>query len=122
MRIFINLSNHNSANWNVKQTEEALKYGNIIDLDFPNVDPLADETEIKNLAQKYYDIILSKEIEPTKITVHIMGEMTFAFQLIKKLQAAGVSCIASTSVRTVVELENGVKNVIFKFERFRRYE
>ena len=51
-----------------------------------------------------------------------MGEMTFTYQLVKRLQESGVNCLASTSVRTVIDLGKGMKNVFFKFERFRRYE
>ena len=32
--IFINLSNHKSVNWDQNQTNEALKYGSILDMDF----------------------------------------------------------------------------------------
>lgn len=119
---FINLSNHKSTNWDKSQIDEALKYGKIIDIEFPSIDPLANEQSIKELVDKYYDLILSKEMNPKDITVHLMGEMTFTYQLVKKLQDAGVTCLASTSVRTVTDLGNGTKNVFFKFERFRRYE
>ncbi len=34
--MFINLSNHALQNWSLKQKEEAVKYGELIDLPFPN--------------------------------------------------------------------------------------
>lgn len=120
--VFINLSNHKSADWDQKQITEANKYGEIIDIDFPAVDPMADEQIIKELVEKYYDLVVSKAENHNELTVHLMGEMTFTFGLVKKLQAHGVTCVASTSIRTVLDLGNGMKNVYFKFERFRRYE
>lgn len=122
MKVFINLSNHRSNNWDENQINEAKKYGEIIDIDFPVVNPLADEKAISDLVNKYYDIIISKAENVSDITVHLMGEMTFTVQLVKKLQNSGITCVASTSVRTVTDLGNGSKNVIFKFERFRIYE
>ena len=47
--IFINLSNHDSSKWSVKQIEEALKLsenGLIIDIPFPNIDPELTSDEI----------------------------------------------------------------------------
>ena len=120
--IFINLSNHKLVNWDQNQTNEALKHGSILDMDFPVIDPLADEQVIRELVDKYYNLILSKAEKPNEITVHLMGEMTFTYQLVKRLQESGVNCLASTSVRTVIDLGKGMKNVFFKFERFRRYE
>ena len=62
MKVFINLSNHRSNNWDENQINEAKKYGEIIDIDFPVVNPLADEKAISDLVNKYYDIICSKTI------------------------------------------------------------
>ena len=55
--IFINLSNHDSSKWSVKQIEEALKLsenGPIIDIPFPNIDPELTSDEITKLSCKYY--------------------------------------------------------------------
>lgn len=73
MKVFINLSNHRSNNWDENQINEAKKYGEIIDIDFPVVNPLADEKVISDLVNKYYDIIISKAENVSDITVHLMG-------------------------------------------------
>jgi hypothetical protein len=50
-----------------------------------------------------------------------MGELTFCFALVARLQQAGFACVASTSQRHVIELENNQKQVNFNFVRFRKY-
>ena len=39
MGVFINLSNHRSENWGNDQIEAASRFGEIVDLPFPNVEP-----------------------------------------------------------------------------------
>ena len=56
------------------------------------------------------------------VTIHIMGELTFTFALLKRLQERGIRCVASTSKRIVKEEVPGRKEeVIFEFDRFREY-
>lgn len=119
--IFLNLSNHPSSLWCEKQQEAARSYGEIIDMPFPMIDETGNETYIYDLADEYLHKIieLSKEKE---VTVHLMGELTFTFALLKRLQKNGIMCVASTSKRIVKEEIPGRKDeVIFQFERFRRY-
>lgn len=118
--MFLNLSNHPSANWSAEQTEAATHlYGEIIDLPFPVVDPAGDEKYIADLADEYCQKVLALA-EGKNITVHLMGEMTLTFALLKRLQAHGILCVASTTQRKTVE-ENGVKTSIFQFVKFREY-
>lgn len=119
-KILINFSNHPSHLWLDEQLEAAKQYGEIIDMEFPIIDPKEDETYIKKLAKDYYNSICNKYQE-FDITVHIMGEVTFCFYLINMLKACNINCIASSTNRNVVESENGMKHVKFKFEQFRRY-
>ena len=120
--IFLNLSNHPSSLWCEKQLEAASVYGDIMDMPFPVIDEMADENYIEALADEYLQKIL--ELAKDKnVTVHLMGELTFTFALLKRLQEHGVPCVASTSKRIVKEEGAGRKGeVIFQFERFRRYE
>ena len=37
--MFINYTNHPSASWGEKQTDEAKKYGEIVDMPFLNISP-----------------------------------------------------------------------------------
>ena len=119
--IFINFSNHPSTEWSKEQKEEALTYGeNLIDLPFPNVNPYIDEIAIAQKADEY--VLKIKEIAEGKCTtVHIMGEMNLTYLIVQKLIDQNICCVSSTSERNVEILEDGSKNVFFKFIRFRKY-
>lgn len=118
--VLINLSNHPSSAWASSQLEAAKAYGEVIDLAFPLIDPDVDETEIVSLSYEYFQKIKQLTIGRTPI-VHLMGEMTFSFNLIQLLKDSGITCIASTSERLVEECVNGKKEVDFLFKRFREY-
>lgn len=47
--MFINFSNHASTRWGVPQKQAAKKYGEIVDMQFPNVDPEATSEEVHEL-------------------------------------------------------------------------
>lgn len=119
--IFINFSNHPSTEWSKEQKEEALTYGEtLIDIPFPNVNPYIDEIAIAQKADEY--VLKIKEIaEGKSTTVHIMGEMNLTYLIIQKLIDQNICCVSSTSERDVEILEDGSKNVFFKFIRFRKY-
>lgn len=119
--MLINISNHPSYAWSEAQKEAAKEYGVIVDLPFPVVDADVDEDYIASLADEY--VVKVKQISVGKsVTIHLMGEMTLTFALLKRLQKEGFCCIASTSKRIVLEYEPNHKEVIFQFEKFRRYE
>ena len=119
--MFLNLSNHPSDNWSAEQTKAARRlYGEIVDLAFPDVDPVGDEAYIAALADECCGKVLEcVRIQP--VTVHLMGEMTLTFALLQRLQTHGIPCVASTTLRETVE-EDGVKKSLFRFVKFRRYE
>jgi hypothetical protein len=120
-RLLINLSNHPYETWGDKQKNAAMKYGKAINMEFPMVDANDDETYIETLADDFFQRII-EYTEKYQLTVHLMGELTFTFALLKQLQEYGISCIASTSKRIVKEEVPGKKEeVIFEFERFREY-
>ena len=118
--LLINLSNHPSAGGGARQREAAEMYGEIEDMAFPAIPPEAGEREITDLAEKYVDRI-EERAETRDVTVHIMGEMTFCYAVITRLQPLGIPCIASTTRRQVTETADGVKEVRFDFETFRKY-
>lgn len=121
-QLFLNLTNHPSALWRNRQLEAARTYGEIIDMPFPMIDETDDETCISALADEYLQKILDLA-KDKNVTVHLMGELTFTFALLKRLQEHGIPCVASTSKRIVKEETAERKGeVIFQFERFRRYE
>lgn len=119
--MLINLTNHPSTFWDATQQQAATEYGVVLDMPFPAIDAESDEASIELLVNAYFEKI-NELAKNNQITVHIMGEMTFCFALISRLQRAGISCIASTSTRLVEELGNGQKQVNFNFVRFRHYQ
>jgi len=121
--MLINFSNHPENNWSNSQLTLAEKeFGKIVDLKFPQIDPEWDETEVKNFAKEYYEIIKSMidESNDKVNAVHIMGELTFTFAVVDLLLEANIRCIASTTERKTVEIGNK-KISEFKFVRFRNY-
>lgn len=49
------------------------------------------------------------------------GEFTLTVELVRRLQARRVTCLAATSTRNVDEHTNGKKISTFTFVRFRAY-
>lgn len=118
--MFINLTNHPSEKWSEEQRNAAEEYGEIIDIPFPLVDENATEAEIKQLSDKYVSTILSKG-KTKDLIVHIMGEQTFCYALISKLQKEGIRCVASCTKSDSYYNEAGQKISTFHFSRFREY-
>lgn len=118
--LLINLSNHPSAGWGVRQREAAEMYGEVEDMTFPSIPPEAGEREITDLAEEYVARI-EERAETRDVTVHIMGEMTFCYAVITRLQSLGIPCLSSTTRRQITEAADGVKEVHFDFETFREY-
>ena len=113
--MLINLSNHPSSQWSEKQLLVAKAYGILVDIQFPVIDETGDEAYITLLANQYAEKIYAMG-KPHELTIHLMGEMTFTFALLKKLQEYGIRCVASTSKRIVKEEVPGRKEeVIFLF-------
>ncbi len=120
--MLLNISNHPSSKWGNGQIHAAAEFGEIVDIPFPMIDPDGDEVYITQLVDQYYLEIkeIYKAHPAAKLAVHIMGEMTFSFGLIAKLQRDRIICLASTTARTTIETENS-KSSVFKFKRFRQY-
>lgn len=119
--IFINLSNHPFTCWSEKQLAAAREYGEPVELPFPDISPEIGEKELKMLVDEYFTKI--QELTEGKTgTVHIMGEMTFTYALVERLNKSGIRCIASTSKRIVEEDTAGNRTSHFSFVRFRNYQ
>lgn len=124
--LFINISNHPSSKWDVKQIDAALKMSNngpIIDMTFPNIDPNMGSSDVIDLVEDYFSNVtnLISEYEADYVVFHIMGEMTFNYNLVKLLKDNGYHCYASTTKCNVVEKEDGTKISVFEFIQFREY-
>jgi|688.fasta_scaffold1797460_1 hypothetical protein len=115
--MLLNFSNHPSHTWNEKQLLKAFElFESVTDLEFPHIDPHFSYDDIDKLSTKYVDIILSKRPK----VVHIMGELTFTYKVVLKLQMEGMLCIGSTTHRIATE-EDGYKFSKFEFVQFRGY-
>ena len=119
--MFINLTNHPSAYWSEDQRKAAERYGEIVDIPFPQVNDNATEAEIEQLADHYSASILNMG-KNEELTIHVMGEQTFCYALVSKLQKEGIRCVASCTKRDTFINEEGQKVATFHFTRFREYD
>lgn len=120
--MLLNFTNHPSKIWSEKQKDAAKLFGEVVDMPFPQIEESADENYISKLADEY----LQKNLhiaKNTRVTVHLMGEQTFVFSLLKRLRKNDIECVASTTKRIVkLDSTGQKKEVVFQFERFRYYE
>ena len=121
MQSFVNFSNHPSQAWDQKQTEAARRYGYIVDVPFPNIEPHFSEEEIRSTADRCVEIILSHQPK----AVLCQGEYTLTFEVVSRLKAKGVECLSACSDRVSVEelLPGGKvsKSSVYQFVKFRKY-
>lgn len=118
--IFINLSNHPSAGWSSEQKEAAAPLGEIADLPFPAIDSRLSADEVALLAHDYVN--KAEALADGRLyCVHVMGEMCFTHCFVSLMKAKGIACFASTTERMVNDKGNGVKEMVFRFVRFRQY-
>jgi len=117
--MFINLSNHPSADWSGEQLAAVRRYGEVVDLPFPVIAPECSKEDILQLVEEYVASVL--KMKQGDLTVHVMGEMTFTYNLVKALQEKGILCVASTTVRNAVMTPDGRKVSEFRFVQFREY-
>lgn len=83
---------------------------------FPAVPPDADEKAIEIIAEEcvaYFPRETSHAL--------VLGEFTFTVELVRRLQARGITCLAATSTRNVEEDVEGQRVSAFTFVRFRPY-
>lgn len=118
--MFINCSNHKFSMWDDAQKNAALKWGEVEDIPFPNVNPYLSSEEIKRLAADTAELICSYN----PAVVMCQGEFTLTFELVKILKEKGIRVVSACSERNVIEKTDGgacKKEVFFRFVRFREY-
>ena len=120
---FVNYSNHVSSRWAASQLEAARAYGDVIDIPFAQVPPTATKAEVDALAEKAVDEIL--DAKPS--IAMVQGEMTLVYNVVRRLEARGIKCVAAcTRRRTDEEVQKlaaaGLtKEGMFEFMGFREY-
>lgn len=119
--IFINFSNHPSAQWGTAQREAALRYGPIQELPFPAISAAATGPGIDKLADEY----LKKVMAFSNPVVLIQGEMVFTYRFVRLLEQHRIPALAAVSRRRVRETQlpdgSTQKTAFFTFDGFRRY-
>lgn len=120
-KVFINCSNHPSEKWCGAQRQEAEKYGTIVDIPFPEVDPVCTTEQVQALAEQ-----ICEKIDPyNAAAVMCQGEFTLTYAIVSRLKKKGVIALAACSRRkteeTVKEDGSIQKKVIFDFEGFREF-
>ena len=119
--MFINISNHRSDRWSEKQLQMAARFGEIIDIPFPEVDPYGTSEYIDELVEEYFEKIMKYD----RPTVMLQGEYLFTYRLVRRLKDAGIRVVAGCSDRRTIEYinENGFteRKSEFEFVGFKEY-
>ena len=119
--MFINISNHRSDRWGEKQLQMASRFGEIIDIPFPEVDPYGTSEYIDELVEEYFEKIMKYD----RPTVMLQGEYLFTYRLVRRLKDAGIRVVAGCSDRRTIEYinENGFteRKSEFEFVGFKEY-
>ena len=112
---------HPKTGAKIEQQAAAQRYGKVVDLAFPAIDPAADEAALDSLATVYADHIL--HLDPDAVLCQ--GECTFVYRVVQRLEAAGIPTLAACSRRKSQETTypdgSTLKRSIFAFAGFRRY-
>ena len=120
-KIFINHTNHPSANWSEEQILAAKEYGEIVDIEFPPISPSADSDEVFEVVLENLQKILS--LSPAAVLCQ--GEFTYTYQMIEQLKMHNILVMAACSERVVSEslqADGTTKRIsVFNFVRFRTY-
>ena len=98
--MFINFSNHPYALWSAEQQAAAQRYGPVVDLAFPAIDPAADEAALDSLATVYADHIL--HLNPDAVLCQ--GECTFVYRVVQRLESAASSPLQASAAMARPEL------------------
>ena len=120
--MLLNLSNHPSTKWSKEQRDLAQQqFGEVLDMPFPNISPTQNTEGVVAFAAQYCQEILDLKKQHLDLTVHLMGELSFCFALVKMLQKEGITVVCSTTERTLIEEKDGLKTALFRFHQFRNY-
>ena len=120
--MLINLTNHPSGAWQEKQRVElSKKFGELVDMPFPQISPTATTDELRDVATEY----LKKIEDAQPDAVFLAGEFTFAFMMIDELLNRGVPVLISAAGRKTTEekMKDGTikKTSKFDFNWYRYY-
>lgn len=119
--MFVNVSNHSSKMWSAEQLAATSKYGEIVDVQFPNIEPQLSSLEVRDIALRYAQNIvklIGDEVDGS--VIHLAGELSFCISFLSIIAPYGIGVVTSTSNR-IVEVDNTGKIIkTFIFEKFRQ--
>lgn len=122
-KYFINMTNHDAHMWSNDQKEAATNYGEIINVGFPKINPHDSSARVAARATNITKEIIKKYGK--NIIVLVQGEMNFTYAVVNLFKKEGVTCLAATSERKVIETTqpdgNTKKTSVFQFVKFREY-
>jgi hypothetical protein len=111
--MFFNVSNHPSYTWGDTQKESAAEYGEVIDIQFPNVNPKATIDEISKLSKGVARQVHALASKDERHGAMVQGEYTTVYQILRHLESR-IDTFAATSTRS--------SDGKFTFVGFRPYE
>lgn len=97
----------------------ARNYGEVVDMPFPIIEPNFTREDILHCVKVYVEMI--ERMKDDNTVVHVMGEMTFTYNLVNALKELDITCLASTTERLVKMMPDGKKTSEFIFVQFREY-
>jgi hypothetical protein len=121
VEMFVNISNHPTNKWGEKQLEAAKVFGDVRDINFPNVPATATSEEVVAMAEK---TITGTGINAGDV-VMCQGEFSLTYAVTSRLLARGVKVVVACSERSVQEvIKDGVsvKTAVFEFVKFRQVQ
>ena len=117
--VFVNHTNHPSAQWSEEQKNAARSFGELVDVPFPAVSSSASREQVLKLVDEQLSAIL--KLSPSAVLCQ--GEYTFA--MVEQLKRREIPAMAACSERVVEEFiaEDGSTQRLsnFRFVRFRLY-
>jgi len=123
-KYLINISNHPSSRWSQQQLDSAKQFcEQIIDVQFPLVDPNASEREIHQLASDIFQKHILSLPEWKNSVVMVQGEFSLSYALFMLCKSNALPVVIPTTKREAHEkvLPDGsvIKKAIFRFVRWR---
>lgn len=117
--MFINVTNYPSVDWEKHQLDEAVSYGEVKDLRFPEINSGWSSSDVIAKAQAFAERIVKIiwESDDVKNGVLVMGEPSFSYALIQELQYRNIKVLCATYDIELYEDEE----MIQRFVKFREY-
>lgn len=116
--LLLNFSNKHTSTWSNSQLKLAKKqFGELVDLDFPIIEPTMSKEDVQMIATASIEQIFI--LNPK--AVHILGEGSFTVVIVQLLMSFGIPCVESTFEKNLGISKTGEKEVKYTFSQFREY-